>query len=153
MAKRPSTKNIGLFDHIKHVNQIQSPSYFDTLSDAEKSTWSNWMVLRALSYNPEYTCAVNELQKFVGLPPNIMYKLLIDIFPKNKEFHPFITNKSKSVFNEELVRLIKSHFQISSSQCVEYLVIFCLTIESKSYLINILSRYGKTDKEIKQLLK
>jgi hypothetical protein len=39
---KPKTKS--LFDHINHVREGKNPNYFSTLTDADKKTWSNYMV-------------------------------------------------------------------------------------------------------------
>lgn len=153
-AKKNTTKKgVGLFDHIKHVNQVQDPKYFEKLSKEDKSTWNNWMVLRALSYNPNYTDIINELQKYLSISPELMYKLMIDIFPKDRGFYPFIKSKDREKYDDELVTLIKNHFEISEYEVFDYLKIFFLTDENKSELVKIISLYGKTEKEIKKLIK
>ena len=57
----------GLFDHINHVREKQDPDYFDKLSDADKKSWSNFMVCRFLSMQPELIDAVNQVQKYSGV--------------------------------------------------------------------------------------
>jgi hypothetical protein len=146
-------KGIGLFDHIKQVNQVQKPNYFDNLVESDKKTWSNWMVLKALSFNPYYTSVVNELQTCYNVKPNIMYRLLIDIFPKDKGYYPFIKGKKRAKYSEELIKLISKHFEISETETIDYLEVFCSSKESKLELEKILSLYGMTEKEIKKILK
>lgn len=146
-------KSVGLFDHIKHVNQVQNPNYFETLEKSDRSTWNNWMVLRALSYNPDYLEIVNELQKYLSLKPEIMYKLLIDIFPKNFGFYPFIKGRNENKFNDDLVSLIAKHFETSTSEAIDHLIIFMSTEDNKQELIKIIKLYGYEEKEIKKLLK
>lgn len=153
-AVKPKVKKgIGLFDHIKQVNQVQNPKYFDTLTEEDKKTWSNWMVLRALSYNPNYTDIVNEFQICLSVKPELMYKALIEIFPKDKGFYPFITGKSREKYGDELISMISKHYELSEAQAIDYLNIFYLTDEGKEELKTILSMYGKTEEEIKKILK
>jgi hypothetical protein len=149
----PKVKGIGLFDHIRHVNQVQDPNYFDNLAEPDKKTWSNWMVLRALSYNPYYTDVVNELQSCMNLKPYIMYRLLIDIFPKDKGYYPFIKGKKRTLYGDDLIKIVTKHFEISETESTDYLDIFFATKENKLELTKILSLYGKTEKEITKLLK
>lgn len=151
--KTDTEKGVGLFDHIKHVNQVQDPKYFDKLSQKDKSTWSNWMILRALSYNPNYTDIINELQKYLKLSPELMYKLMIDIFPKDRGYHAFIKSKAKDKYEDDLIALVKNHFEISEAEALDYLKIFFLTEGNKSELVDVISLYGKTEKEIKKLIK
>jgi len=43
-----------LFDHVKAITNEQNPKYFDTLEEADKKTWSNYMLLRFLSMKYEW---------------------------------------------------------------------------------------------------
>ena len=38
-----------LFDHIKQITNVQNQLYWDNITDADKKTWSNYMVHRFLS--------------------------------------------------------------------------------------------------------
>jgi hypothetical protein len=152
--KKPQKpKGPGLFDHIKQVNQVQNPRYFKNLSDVDKSTWSNWMILRALSCNPNYTDIVNDLQKFLKLKPELMYLLMIGIFPKDHGYYKFIKGKAREKYNGELIALVAKHFEISEKEAIDYLNIFYLTKENKVELEKIVSLYGKDKTELKELLK
>ena len=51
-----------LFDHIKAITSVQSPTYWDTLEDDDKKTWSNYMVHRFLSMNPDWIEVLSEIQ-------------------------------------------------------------------------------------------
>ena len=44
----------GLFDHIKAITQYQDPKYFDKLDDEDLKSWSNYMIHRFLSMNPDW---------------------------------------------------------------------------------------------------
>ena len=53
-----------LFDHIKQVTNVQNQLYWDNITDADKKTWSNYMVHRFLSMKAEWIEVVNEIQPF-----------------------------------------------------------------------------------------
>lgn len=153
-AKKKSTKKgLGLFDHIKHINQVQNPNYFDTLTDGDKSSWNSWMILRSLSFNPHYTVVMNELQSCLKLKPELMYKLLIDILPKDRGYYPFITGKSRVKYGDKLISIISEYFEISQRESIDYLNIFYMSDENKSELKKIVSLYDMTEKEIEGILK
>ena len=67
-----------LFDHIKQITSVQDENYWDKISDADKKTWSNYMVHRFLSMKMEWIELVNELQKY-NLEPKELYKLYTNI--------------------------------------------------------------------------
>ena len=56
-------------------------------------------------------------------------------------------------YNKELVTIIGNHYQIPKSEAEEYITIFLSNSNTIDNLISILKMYGKTDKEIKGLLK
>ena len=151
-AKKKTTtrKSLGLFDHINAVKEKQDPSYFSKISDDDKKTWSNWMILRALSYNKEYTECANELQVYChSLPAEVMYKLLIDLIPKARSFDKFINGK-KDKYPAKKVELMAKYFEISQSEAIDYMEVFNLTDDGKAEMITIFEKYGNTQKEIKK---
>ena len=60
-----------LFDHIKEVTSIQHKTYWKKLSEEDKKTWSNFMVHRFLSMNPNWLELTNEIQRY-DLKPEIL---------------------------------------------------------------------------------
>ena len=55
-------KTKSLFDHINHVTQKQTQTYWDDMTDADKKSWSNYMVNRFLSMKMEWITMVNDIQ-------------------------------------------------------------------------------------------
>ena len=53
----------GLFDHINQITSNQTNDYWNTLTESDKKTWSNYMINRFLSMKMEWTDFVNEIQK------------------------------------------------------------------------------------------
>ena len=72
--KKTTIKKKSLFDHIKEITSVQNPNYWETLSEDDKKTWSNYMVHRFLSMKMEWIEVVNELQKY-NLKPEELDKL------------------------------------------------------------------------------
>jgi hypothetical protein len=151
-AKKVKDPNkIGLFDHVNAVKAVQDPKYFDKISEENQKTWSNWMVLRALSMNDDYLPIVNELQKYMNLTPKLMYKVLIDIFPKRQTYDKFINGKKEGKHVEWLQELVKKDLSVSMNEAGDYLDIFMLTTEGKESLLGLCQRYSIDEKEIKKL--
>ncbi len=137
----------GLFDHINHVREKQDPDYFDKLSDADKKSWSNFMVCRFLSMQPELIDAVNQVQKYSGvLSPKDFYKVLIAFVPKRRAFYPYIKSKSEK-YNPQLLRLLSTHFQDSERNVLEY-----ISILTKNDIYNIIKKYGYEESKMKELV-
>jgi len=138
----------GLFDHINHIRERQDPKYFDTLTDADKKSWSNYMVCRFLSMQPELIEYINDIQKYAAmLEPKYFYRILITLVPIGRAFYPYIKNKSEIKWTNELMVLLRNHYQESERNVIEYLNL--LTTEE---LRDVVGRYGFTEKEIEKLI-
>ena len=103
--------------------------------------------------NSDVTEIINFIQKYYSLDKEIHYKLLSDILPKQKLFTKYVKGKKVDKYNTELVSLIAKHYEISRKEAklrIEMHIHFNNGIET---LTEILRGYGKTEKEIKRLLK
>ena len=85
-------KTKSLFDHITHITQKQTKNYWDDITDADRKTWSNYMIHRFLSMKMEYVEIVNEFQRY-NLKPKELYKLYTNVLPKKKEWLRYIKGK------------------------------------------------------------
>ena len=76
-----------LFEHIKAITSEQDPNYFDKLADEDLKSWSNFMINRFLSMNPDWVELVATLLPLTQtLRPQDMYKVYINVIPKGKYF-------------------------------------------------------------------
>lgn len=138
----------GLFDHIGEIRIGKNPKYFDTLSEADKKTWSNYMVCRFLSMQPELVEYINEIQKYSGtLAPKEFYKVLIEIVPRGKAFYPYVKSTSEK-YNPQLLQLLALHFKDSERNITEY-----LSLLSRDDIRSVIKNYGYTDKQVEDLIK
>lgn len=143
----PPPKAKGLFDHIKQIREKRDPNYFKTLTDADKKTWSNYMICRFLSMQSELVEAINDLQAYQDkLTPEQFYKLCIAVVPQSRGFHPYIKSKSDK-YSTDLVYMLSRHYRESERNAIEYLELL-----SRKELVNIVSLYGYNEKQIENLL-
>ncbi len=100
--------------------------------------------------NPDLIEIVDMFQQYtIGpLSKKHVYQLYFDVLPKAKMFARYIKGKKQDKYNKELVKSIANHYQVSYIESEEYIGLL-----GKDNLISILRRYGKTEKEIKGLLK
>ena len=56
-------------------------------------------------------------------------------------------------YNKDLVNFVKDNYQINSREAEEYVDLFKNTDGGINHLTKLLKMHGKTDKEIKKLLK
>jgi len=143
--KKP--KNKSLFDHLNEVRVGKNPKYFDTLSDADKKTWSNYMVCRFLSMQMDFVDSINDLQYYQDkLTPEQFYRVCIDIVPKAKVFVPYIKN-SRERYNKILLTLLCLHFKDSERNVVEY-----ISLMTNDDIRSIVKNYGYSTEQVEEFL-
>ena len=142
-------KSKGLFDHINHIREVQDPNYVDTLTAEDLKSWSNYMICRFLSMQPDIIEWINYIQVYQSiLEPREFYRLCIAVVPRGRAFFPYVKGKSDGKWDKEVVETVRRHFQESTQNAVEYLELL-----SVDEVRQILSDYGKSEKEIDKLLK
>ena len=94
-----------LFDHIKvKVTQFQDPKYWDKLEESDKKTWSNYMIHRFLSMNPDWIETISEIQPFTQtLEPKQLYQLLIGLLAKGKVLFKIYQRKERNKIRKFLI--------------------------------------------------
>jgi len=146
-----SDKKATIFDHLSYITDKKV--VWDTLSDADKKTFTPYMINKWLSMNMDFVEIVNELQKYtIGqLSAAETYKLYFDILPKQKQYSKYIKGKKADKFNSELVELISNHFLVSEKEAKEYIEMYFE--QNIAELKDIVKMYGKNEKEIEKLFK
>ena len=144
MSKKAKT----IFQHLSGIKEKKES--WESLSDMDKKSFSPFIINRWLSMNLDLLPIVNELQKYtIGtLSARDTYKLYLDFLPKRKTFDKYITGKKESKYNKEVLQYLSTWYGVSQREVVDY-----LDILSKEQVIEILMKYGKTEKESKSLLK
>jgi hypothetical protein len=94
----------------------------------------------------------NKLRVAFLLDRKHVYQLYLDILPKKKIFAKYIKGKKSDKYENELVAFIAEHFQVSEKDAEEYINIW-FELDNGTELESVLKLYGKTDGEIKKLLK
>ena len=136
----------GLFDHINHIREKQDPNYVNNLSDADLKSWSNYMICRVLSMQPELIETINQFQIYSSLKPREFYQLLIAVVPLKRVYVPYI-KKSDKKWSKELLNLLTKHYQESERNVLEY-----LEIMTTQELRNLVAKFGFSEKEIEELI-
>lgn len=141
-----------LFDHLKAVTESQSPTYWSTLDDADKKTWSTYMILRFLSMDNDWVDLVSDLQRYVQeLPPESAYRMLIGCFPKGRKFLKYRKAKSSGKYEKWLIDLVANHYSESQLHSEEYLNILYGTSEGRQHVRDLCKMYAIEPAEIKKL--
>ena len=141
-----------LFDHITNVTSVQSLTYWDRLEDADKKTWSNYMVHRFLSMNPDWIEILSEIQPYTQtLEPKQLYLALIGILPKGRYYMRYIKGKKANKYESWLVDLLKQEFNSSLREAEDYCEILYATKECRENIKYICEKYGIDKKQITKL--
>ena len=143
-------KTKSLFDHITHITQKQTKNYWDDINDADRKTWSNYMIHRFLSMKMEYVEIVNEFQRY-NLKPKELYKLYTNVLPKKKEWLRYVKGKKTMKYQKWLLEVVAKYYGSSIGEAHDYLEIYYSSEQGKADLKSILQKYGIEPKEIKKL--
>jgi len=135
-----------LFDHIKGVTFRKTK--WEELSEEDTKSWSNYMIARFFSMEPEFVEAINEFQTYSDgiLSSRDYYKLLLDILPKKSIFLKYIKSKHKMEIEPEILSTFCNHFELGRNEVYAY--IRFLKENNKDELIEILKKYRTPEADI-----
>ena len=143
-------KRKSLFDHIKHITDVQSPNYWDDISDEDKKSWSNYMVNRFLSMKMDWVELVNEVQKY-QLKPKELYKVYTDILPKKKQWLKYIKGDKSMKYPKWVYEIVAKYLEISLREAASAVEVYEMSHGGQAELIDILIKYGRTEQEIRKI--
>jgi hypothetical protein len=150
-SKVEGPKKRTLFDHVKHIRQVQDPDYYTNLSDEDRKSFNHFMIIRALSMDEEILETMAQLyQIFDKIPSPQFYKLLIALVPKSNRFFPWVKSK-RMKHSKELLGYVAKRFQVAKYQANEYVNLLLRTEAGQGELVNICKAFGLEDKEIEDL--
>jgi len=146
-----SPKRILLFDHVKHIRQVQNPDYYNSLSEDDRKSFNPFMIIRALSMDSSIVEDMASLyQIFDKIPTAQLYTLLIGLVTRSQSYHPWI--KSKFLCHDkDLLGYVAKRFEVSTNQANVYVNILLRTEEGQAELIAICRAFGLTDTVIDKL--
>ena len=141
-----------LFDHLNAITDKKDPKYWDKLEDADKKTWSNYMILRFLSMKPEWIETIADIQPYIqNAPPKAMYLALIELIPKTRAFLKYMKPASAEKYEKWIVELVSQYYEVSQLEAEGYLEILYETTNGKLHIKEIAQAYGTDPKEITKL--
>ena len=150
MAKKSenTVKAKTIFQHLSGIKEKKES--WTSLSDMDKKSFSPFIINRWLSMNLDLLPIVNILQKYtIGfLSARDVYKVYLDFLPKKKTFDKYIKGSKSSKYNKEVLEYLSKWYGVSQREVTEYLEIL-----PKGDVMDILMKYGLTEKESKKLLK
>ena len=145
-----------LFDHIDAILKYQNINYFRNRSTEDKKTWNLYMINRFISMEDDYVTTINMLDSLINnssMSPENIYKLYISVFPKIIYRSKYIKAKDAQKYSDELINIIKTYYNVSKSEAIEYVDLYNSIENGLDELKSIIGKYGYTDKEINKILK
>lgn len=144
-------KRRSLFDHVKHIRQVQDPDYYINMSEDDRKSFNHFMILRALSMDAELLELTAQLYQVLDkIPSAQFYQLLIAIVPKSNRFYPWVKSK-RFKHNKELLGYVSKRFQVAKYQANDYVNLLLRTENGQAELVNICKAFGLEDKEIEEI--
>ena len=141
-----------LFDHIKAITSEQDPKYWDKLEEADKKSWSNYMIHRFLSMNSDWIEILSEIQPYTQtLEPKQLYLVMIGLLPKGRHYLKYTKGKNDTKYESWLIDLIKKDFLCSKKEAEDYIEILYSTREGRENIKYICEKYGIEKKQITKL--
>ena len=143
-------KKKNLFNHLQQITAVQNPKYWESLSEEDKKTFSNYMIHRFLSMKMDWVDVVNELQKY-NLKSKELYKLYIGILPKGKQWLKYVKRRTKVEHPEWLINILRNHHEFSRVEAIDAIEVYMLTEGGMLELGDICRKWGIEPKKIESL--
>ncbi len=149
MPKKPAT----IFDHIAGITHRKKS--WDKLSEADQKSFSPYIINRWLSMHPDMIETIDLLQRYtIGpLSKKHVYQLYYDVLPEANVRAKYIKGKKVNKHNADLVKFVAEYYEISRKEAEERIDMYKHFSTGVESLTEMLRSYGKTEKEIKKLLK
>jgi len=141
-----------LFDHLNAITYDKNPKYWDSLEDVDKKTWSNYMIIRFLSMNPDWIETIADVQPYIqNAPPKAMYLCLSGLLQKKKVFLKYMKPVSADKYENWIIELVAKYYEVSQLEAEGYLEILYQSTTGKLHIKEIAEAYGTDPKQITKL--
>jgi len=147
--KKPAT----IFDHISQLTQRKKS--WEKLSETDQKSFSPYIINRWLSMHPDLIEIIDMFQQYtIGpLSKKHVYQLYYEILPNANVRAKYIKGKKQDKYNKDLVNFVRDHYVTSKREAEDMIDVLILTNKGLQSLVDAMKVYGKTEKEIKKLLK
>lgn len=148
-------KTKSIFDFLNCL--FQSKTKWNDLSESDKKAFSPYMINRFISMHPDFVGVVNYLQQYTisGMQPKEVYKLYLDLLPRQKFFAKYI--KSKKEENDKipsnLIEFVAKQEQWSTDEAFDNLSFILSSNSGNEILREYLRMFGITAEEAKKVYK
>jgi hypothetical protein len=141
-----------LFDHFNAVCLDQSVDYFDNLSEPDQKSFNAFMMNRLVSMNMDLLPLAAEFSQYYGVyGSRESYLFYSQILPKGRQYNKYIKPTKETKYEEWLVELVTTYFNVSIREAIDYLDIFYSSDEGKADLRSICEKFGTDPKKFKKV--
>jgi len=142
-----------IFDHISQLTHKKKD--WSQLSELDQKSFTPYIINRWLSMHPDLIETIDMFQQYtIGpLSKKHVYQLYYEILPNANVRAKYIKGKKADKYNKDLVTFVKDHYETSKREAEDMIDVLILTNKGLQSLVDAMKVYGKTEKEIKKLLK
>ena len=133
------------FSILKYITYDKKP--YSKLTEVEKKSINPYLLNRYLSMNLKYVEIVNEVQSLNTQDPEKLYKIYLELIPKQQQFLRYMKSNTPKQ-NKELVDYISKFYKVSLGESADY-----IKLMDKSQIQDVLQKFGIDVKTQKKLLK
>jgi len=148
-------KTKSIFDFLNCL--FMTKTKWDDLSELDKKAFSPYMINRFISMHPDYVSVVNYLQQYTiaGMNPREVYKLYLDLLPKQKFFAKYIKakNDDSEKLAPKLIEFIAEQEQWSTDESKENILFILSTPNGNQLIKEYLKMFGIGSDEAKKVYK
>ncbi len=86
------------------------------------------------------------------IPKEQLYTLLIQIYPLDRTFYPWIKSKKKLRYAKKIYELVQRKYEVSFDEAESYVELYSLTEKGIKQLRILVQGFGVSEKEIDKLM-
>jgi|TARA_R100000353_G_scaffold74020_1_gene56559 hypothetical protein len=144
------------YDFLKRLTKFgyhQNLNFWNSLDDTKKK-YSQYMINRYLSMEPDFITLVNDIQILQGsskLSDKHHFLLWSELLPNKNIFFKYIGKDKSMNWPKQWIEIVSQNFQISQTEAVEAMEMYMVSEGGKLELYEILTRYGIAEKDIRKV--
>lgn len=128
---------------MNQITAVQSPDYWDKISEEDKKTYKPYMLNRFLSMNMEWVDFVNGIQKHWNeLSPKEHYKIYSSVLPKGKKYLKYIKRKDDMNLPKWFKEVIAKHYECSIREADDYVDTLLMSAQGVLEIREVLTKHG-----------
>jgi hypothetical protein len=149
------TKTKSIFDFLNCL--FEHKTKWDELSESDKKAFSPYIINKFISMHQDFVGIVNYLQQYnmSGMRPKEVYKLYLDLLPRQKFFSKYIKSKKETneKISENLVGFLSKQEKWSTDEAFDNISFLLSTNGGNEILVQYLNMFGITREDAKKVYK